>query len=326
MSLISAHLEQIGYSCQGINDLPFPPPKIFTNALLSNHDITSIIRDTEPHERALFSVPPPPPPSTTLKPTEPEKKKSSSRRQTVFNVASGEVTTGPPPRTGTHPRRQTAVAAVLGGQMHEELRRGESDRKGDVDVNVLLRGAEKLCGVYELPGARERIATLRSKHAHGKNTAAYYEARVQEQADQLATLDHRDYFDEEEEEEEEGDVWTEDDLRREEEEAKEMEVKKRELQSSNVWQLHVCGKSFFSCHNQLFQNIPHILCSLYHELVIDDISRYTFDTQFLHLGNLGINFFAPFVTLQPFPRLILINARPLGGANQVPLARYIPSL
>ncbi|KAF4988303.1 hypothetical protein FGRMN_9854 [Fusarium graminum] len=230
MSLISAHLEQIGYSCQGIDSLPFPRPKIFTNALLSNHDITSLIRDTEPHERALFSVPPPPPPSTTLKPTELEKKKPSGRRQTVFNVASGEVTTGPPPRTGTHPRRQTAVAAVLGGQMHEELRRGESDRKGDVDVNVLLRGAEKLCGVYELPGARERIAALRSKHAHGKNTAAYYETRVAEQAEQLASLDHRDWYEEEEEEEDEGDVWTEEDLKREEEEAKEMEVKKRELQ------------------------------------------------------------------------------------------------
>ncbi|KAM5345629.1 hypothetical protein ACJ41O_011490 [Fusarium nematophilum] len=241
MSLISVHLEQISYSCQGIDSLPFPPPKIFTNALLSNHDITSLIRDTEPHERALFSVPPPPPPSTSLKPTEPEKTKpssSSSRRQTVFNVASGEVTTGPPPRTSGgaghhHPRRQTAVAAVLGGQMHEELRRGESDRKGDVDVNVLLHGAEKLCGVYELPGARERIAALRSKHAHGGNTMAYYEARVAEQAEQLASLDDRDWLDDEDEDEEEegeGEVWTEEDLRREEEEAREMEVKKRELQ------------------------------------------------------------------------------------------------
>ncbi|RSL45473.1 hypothetical protein CEP54_014244 [Fusarium duplospermum] len=211
MSLISAHLEQIGYSCQGIDSLPFPRPKIFTNALLSNHDITSLIRDTEPHERALFS--------------------STGRRQTVFNVASGEVTTGPPQRAGAaHPRRQTAVAAVLGGQMHEELRRGEMDRKGDVDVNVLLRGAEKLCGVYELPGARERIAALRSKHAHGKNTMAYYEARVAEQAEQLATLDHRDWLGDDEEEEEEGEVWTEEDLRREEEEARQMEVKKRELQ------------------------------------------------------------------------------------------------
>ncbi|RSM08277.1 hypothetical protein CEP52_004787 [Fusarium oligoseptatum] len=218
MSLISAHLEQIGYSCQGIDSLPFPRPKIFTNALLSNHDITSLIRDTEPHERALFSSP--------------KKTKSTGRRQTVFNVASGEVTTGPPQRAGAgHPRRQTAVAAVLGGQMHEELRRGEMDRKGDVDVNVLLRGAEKLCGVYELPGARERIAALRSKHGHGKNTMAYYEARVAEQAEQLATLDHRDWLgDDEEEEEEGGEVWTEEDLRREEEEARQMEVKKRELQ------------------------------------------------------------------------------------------------
>lgn len=114
--------------------------------------------------------------------------------------------------------------------MHEQLRRGEADRKGDVDVTVLLRGAEKLCGVYELPGARERISALRSKHAHGKNTMAYYEARVEEQAQQLASLD-RDWMADEDENEDDGeDVWTENDLRREEEEAREMEAKKRELQ------------------------------------------------------------------------------------------------
>lgn len=113
--------------------------------------------------------------------------------------------------------------------MHEQLRRGEADRKGDVDVSVLLRGAEKLCGVYELPGARERIVALRSKYAHGKNTMAYYEAKVAEQAEQLASL-NRDWM-EEEEEEEEVEVWTEEDLRREEEEARELEGKKRELQA-----------------------------------------------------------------------------------------------
>ncbi|KAF7550556.1 hypothetical protein G7Z17_g5640 [Cylindrodendrum hubeiense] len=235
MSLISAHLEQIGFSCQGIDSLPFPEPKIFTNALLSNHDITSLIRDTEPHERALFSVPPPPPPPTNMKPVESEKKKASHRRQTVFNVASGEVTTGPPTRTGAphNPRRHTAVSAVLGGQMHDQLRRGEQDHKGDVDVSVLLRGAEKLCGVYELPGARERITALRSKYAHGKNTMAYYEARVAEQGDQLASM-NRDWMeddDDDEDEEEEDATWTEEDLRREEDEAKQMELKKRELQA-----------------------------------------------------------------------------------------------
>lgn len=112
--------------------------------------------------------------------------------------------------------------------MHEQLRRGEADRKGDVDVSVLLRGAEKLCGVYELPGARERIVALRSKYAHGKNTMAYYEAKVAEQAEQLASL-NRDWMEEEEEEEE--DAWMEEDLRREEEEARELEGKKRELQA-----------------------------------------------------------------------------------------------
>ncbi|KAK7210308.1 hypothetical protein V2G26_017486 [Clonostachys chloroleuca] len=235
MSLLSAHLDQIGFSCQGIDSLPFPPPKIFTNALLSHHDITSLIRDTESHERALFSVPPPPPPPT--KPADQQEiEHQQKRRRTVFNVASGEITTGPPTsRGGAAPRRHTAVAAVLGGEMHDALRRGEADRRGDVDVDVLLRGAEKLCGVYELPGARERIAALRVRHRNGRNTAAYYEAKVAEQAEALASLNKKDWMEDEgdekeEEEEGEDDVWTVEDLRREEEEARGMEAKKRELQ------------------------------------------------------------------------------------------------
>ncbi|KAL6852969.1 hypothetical protein ACO1O0_007518 [Amphichorda felina] len=235
MSLLSAHLEQIGYSCQGIDTLPFPPPKIFTNALLANHDITSLIRDTESHERALFSVPPPPPPATTTN-TLPDEPKQAKRRRTVFNVASGEVTTGPPTRGSTNPRRHTAVAAVLGGEMHEQLRRGEALRGGgDVDVEVLLRGAEKLCGVYELPGARERIGQLRSRYRAGRGTMAYYETKVAEQGEKLASY-NRDWMDEDDDEEEQeeengADVWTVEDLRREEEEAREMEAKKKELQA-----------------------------------------------------------------------------------------------
>lgn len=231
----------------------FPRPKIFTNALLNNDDITSLIRDTEPHERALFSVPPPPPPPTTSKQQPQEaapapSQQQSKRRQTVFNVASGEVTTGGPPGTrpgAGHPRRHTAVAAVLGGEMHEQLRgvgggagsSSAADRKGDVDVDVLLRGAEKLCGVYELPGARERIAEIRARHRNGKATLAYYENKVAEQLEQLASQ-NRGWMDDDDDDEDDGEEgrggeapWTEDDLRREEEEAKEMEKKKRELQA-----------------------------------------------------------------------------------------------
>ena len=119
--------------------------------------------------------------------------------------------------------------------MHEQLRRGEADRKGDVDVDVLLKGAEKLCGVYELPGARERIGALRSRYRSGKSTMAYYEAKVAEQAEQLAGLDSkRGWMEEEEGDEEEAEdgeeILTVEDLRREEEGVREMEGKKKELQ------------------------------------------------------------------------------------------------
>ncbi|KAI1323362.1 DASH complex, subunit Spc34 [Xylariaceae sp. FL0255] len=244
MSLLSAHFEQIAISCQGIDSLPFPPPKIFTNALLSNHDITSLIRDTEAHERALFSVPPPPPPATAPTP-DPSSKPSSSRRQTVFNVASGEVTTS---ATGTNrstaPRRNTAVAAVLGGDLHEQIRRserrggGNGGNKDEVDVEILLQGAEKLCGVYPLPGALERIPAQRAQYAHSRSTLAYYEAKVDEQAEALRAMNKDHWIDEDEDEEEddevggggEGEIRTVEDMRRTEEEVRELDRKKKELQ------------------------------------------------------------------------------------------------
>ncbi|KAI0516971.1 DASH complex subunit Spc34 [Xylaria bambusicola] len=236
MSLLSAHFEQIAISCQGIDSLPFPPPRIFTNALLSNPDITSLIRDTESHERALFSVPPPPPPVTTQPHENP---KPSSRRQTVFNVASGEVTTSASTsRAGAAPRRNTAVAAVLGGDLHEQIRR--SERRGGkdaVDVEMLLKGAEKLCGVYPLPGALDRIAAQRTKYAHSQNTLAYYEAKVDEQAEALRQMHKDHWMDEDEDEEMEGsggggsdEIVTEEELKMTEAEVRELEKKKRELQ------------------------------------------------------------------------------------------------
>jgi DASH complex subunit Spc34 len=119
----------------------FPGPKIFTNALLHPHDITTLIRDTEAHERALFSVP-----------TE----SRDSRRNTVFPGSNGLVG----PQTVRGPRRNTAVAAVLGGDLVERIRRGGGGgagsalgyregggRGGEVDVEVLLEGAQRLCAV-----------------------------------------------------------------------------------------------------------------------------------------------------------------------------------
>ena len=77
--------------------------------------IVSLIRDTEQHERALFTLP-----SSTM----------SSKNSLA-------------------PRRSTAVGTVLGGDMAEQLRgvTRAAQTKGEVDVEMLLEGAEKLVNV-----------------------------------------------------------------------------------------------------------------------------------------------------------------------------------
>ncbi|KAK8153498.1 DASH complex subunit Spc34 [Phyllosticta citrichinensis] len=247
MSLLETHLEQISLCSASIAELPFPPPKIFTNALLHPHDITALIRDTESHERALFSVPPPPPP--------PKAQDSSSRRKTVFepNNGGGGSVLGGGANAVRAPRRNTAVAAILGRELVDRIREGGGGgagsglgyrayggrERGDIDVETLLEGAEKLCGVYHIPGVDEKIAQLRQRHARLQSSIDHYEMRVAEQQVQLARQNrHRDYDEEEEqapEPEPEPEVpmeelLTVEDLRREEEEIRELEKKKRGLE------------------------------------------------------------------------------------------------
>ena len=45
---------------------------------------------------------------------------------------------------------RSAVATLLGGELGEQIRKEgakEAKERGEVDVNLLLKGAEKLCSV-----------------------------------------------------------------------------------------------------------------------------------------------------------------------------------
>lgn len=124
---------------------------------------------------------------------------------------------------------------MLGGDLHDQIRRSERrGGKDEVDVEVLLRGAEKLCGVYALPGALDRIPAQRAKYAHNRNTLAYYEAKVEQQAEALRQMNKDHWMDDDEDEDvpaADGDeILTEVDLRKTEEEVRELERKKKELQ------------------------------------------------------------------------------------------------
>lgn len=160
MPLLDSHLEQITLSSNAIADLPsvpvrpivlltltqpsrFPPPRIFTTALLGSHDITALIRDTEVHERALFQVDP----SAKTHGSQ----KRATRRGTMFPAESEPESMASRIYSVRNNRGQSAVARVLGHDMMEEIKRsaGTSSRepRGEVNIELLLRGAEILCDV-----------------------------------------------------------------------------------------------------------------------------------------------------------------------------------
>jgi hypothetical protein len=160
MGLLGSHLEQIALSSNTIADLPlaslavsltlwmlivsrFHPPRIFTNALLGPHDITALIRDTETHERALFQTDP----STQ---SAHASQRRATRRATQFQPETEKESMANRIYSARNNRNQSAVARVLGSDMMEEIKRSagtSSGARGEVNIEVLLRGAEILCGV-----------------------------------------------------------------------------------------------------------------------------------------------------------------------------------
>ncbi|KIW61647.1 hypothetical protein PV05_01746 [Exophiala xenobiotica] len=220
MTLLASHLGQISLSTKSIAELEFPPPKIFTNALLKDHEITTLIRDTEPHERALF----------TLDPTA-----ISRPRQQDATQPNGSLQTRKSLFPNAHPVRQSAVTRLLGRDMLQEIRQSSNKRDG-VNVEVLLRGAEKLCDVYAVAGVPEKIRALRNRYQEVAASLSSLEEKVSKQQSQLDRRNKSFEFDDEAENDlrnTDGDntvMLTEQDFQNEENEIRELEAKKKALE------------------------------------------------------------------------------------------------
>ncbi|KAL8788456.1 MAG: hypothetical protein Q9213_001679 [Squamulea squamosa] len=165
----------------------FPPPKQYTNALLRPHDITALIRDTETHERVLFRYAPSLPDSSIDRGSGPQQVTAyASKRGSEYLSNSIDF-----PRPSHH---RSIDTTLLGTDLREQLRIGGAQpgkERGEVNVDLLLKGAERLCAIYPMPGAREKISSLRSRFEQLTASVTRYEARVSKSAAQLTKRNRR---------------------------------------------------------------------------------------------------------------------------------------
>lgn len=164
-------------------DCSFPPARPFTNALLHNPEITALIRDTEPHERGLFSLDPNFRKGVETSTSRSQGADTASRRNTAYSHGQSQ---------------SSAVARVLGNDMLRQIRSSNRDgvRGRGVDLEVLLQGAEKLCAAYEVPGALDRVAALRQRYDQISTSIGSYECRISHQQTSMNRLNTGDTEDE----------------------------------------------------------------------------------------------------------------------------------
>lgn len=77
----------------------------------------------------------------------------------------------------------SAVARVLGNDMLRKIQTSnrDSSRGRGVDIEVLLEGAETLCAAYDVPGSRERVAAIRNRHQQVTSSITFYEGKIRKQ-------------------------------------------------------------------------------------------------------------------------------------------------
>ncbi|MCJ1387963.1 hypothetical protein MMC18_000806 [Xylographa bjoerkii] len=208
---------------------------MFTNALLHPHDITALIRDTEAHERALFTVAPPDFGSS-------ESNLSILRKSTIFDVAANGDGSRSTVGAYRSSRPTTAVGRILGGDLMNEIQsdcKNIGSERTEVDVKLLLKGAEKLCAIYPIEGAIAKINSLRMRYEQLTSSIERYEARVAKQTSQLERMNQAKNHngnerynngDQEALQAHQSAQATAEDIQREEAEMKELERKKRGLE------------------------------------------------------------------------------------------------
>ena len=130
----------------------------------------------------------------------------------------------------------TAVSAVLGRDLDERIRRSEGLRPGELDVEVLLRGVEKLSSVVSVPGVGGRVRGARERYGRVRARLEGLEERVVEQGLEVERMNRgeggrEERWGETEEDGQEEDGEDVDELiLREEREIRELEERKRELE------------------------------------------------------------------------------------------------
>ncbi|KAK6498578.1 hypothetical protein TWF481_011163 [Arthrobotrys musiformis] len=153
-SRFERHLLQIEEAANDISSMRFSKPGIFTNSQVTRPPITSLIRDTSPYERVLFSS------------------------------NSNEGFTDSPSKLSSKPG---LLGSLLDGNLVHQVQSTvrTNQLKGDVDVELLLRGAEDLARIYPIPGLDDRIDQLRARYQDLLSSVTLHEELVAAQRTQL---------------------------------------------------------------------------------------------------------------------------------------------
>ncbi|KAF3927211.1 hypothetical protein ABW20_dc0105102 [Dactylellina cionopaga] len=153
------HLEQIESAAKDISSMRFSKPGTFTNSQVNRPPITSLIRDTSPYERVLFSSP-----------------SASSSSQESFAQRVPMLST-----------KSTLLGSLLDGDVMHQVRSAvrTAHLKGEIDVELLLQGAENLARIYPTPGLDDKIGNLREKYHDLQSSVLLHEELVTAQRTQL---------------------------------------------------------------------------------------------------------------------------------------------
>ncbi|KAH3686200.1 hypothetical protein WICPIJ_002834 [Wickerhamomyces pijperi] len=199
MSELNSFIESINNTSKSIQSINFPPPGIFTNAIVSKPNIYALLRDATEQENALYYI------DNQGKPERKDGKRGAVDRlneefenvelqnqqaaSDSFNPNQDMIPDNTRPSVIPISSTESRGTFLHNGGVENLMDRFNEETQLDHEVEVLIETVRELSQRYPVRGTEEKLADYKEKWTKIKNDIKVIEKRIESQKKQEQALE-----------------------------------------------------------------------------------------------------------------------------------------
>lgn len=179
---LESQLKAIDRSAESLDTLYFKPPGVFSNAMLSKPEITTLIRDADHHEEQLYVV------NQEGNAKRADGSKSCLDYDEEMYEGNGENTDEPEKPIVSVPNLMMKADETKPDRKMQQILNRLNSNDQNYPLEVLVETARQLCGRYPLGGVEEKLDSYLEKYSQLKTEIKEHEDVMEQQQKSMAVM------------------------------------------------------------------------------------------------------------------------------------------